>query len=1024
VGDGAQTRSSTPSQVDAFVSYSRKDGTFVSDLQAFLVAQDKTVWIDFQDIPPSARWEQQIEAGIAAAHAVVFVISPDSLASPTCRRELEHASAHGKRIVPLLRRDVEATDLPPPLSELNWILCRDRDDQAAGFTAVVRAIETDLDWVYAHTRLLVHAIEWQRAGRDRGFLLHGTDLTSAEHWLTTQTGRQPAPTELHLVYLRESRRAATRRQRLVFALVLVALAVTAVLAVAALVQRNSARRATTRAEVEASNALASNAEFELARDPATSVRLALQAARLDPTPAATSVLRRALAHSYVRLILQTGQSQAVDVAVSTDGKKIAGASLDGTARVWDATTGRLLHRFRGDGEVTSVGFNRSGVLLIVTRSGSSRGAEVFDVRSGRRINTLRSQGVLHAQFGASDRVVTGSAWTGAALWDGRTGRRLVAVTPHSCDVVASALAPDGTTFATASCDEMVIWDARTGRRLASYRTPTHAYLTYVVYSPDGRLIAVTAEDGSASILDSRTGAVRQRLTGARATLFDVVFSPDGQLLAAASADGTARIWTIGGRPVTVLVHDGPVRDVEFSADGTRVVTASDDGTAGVWNPSTGKELVSLRGHSDRVNRAIFSPDGSRVLTASNDGTVRVWDIAPPIDTLKPSDAIDLAGARVPTTTTGSPAEPTFTPDWSLYAVALGPETRVLDARSGHTVANLQERGRTATAAFFSADGRRLLTIYEDGHARIWEAGSWKQGALIDDSGPEPFGTLSPDGRRVVMASYDSAVVRVWDATTGKFLAELHGHKRTALGGLVSVRFSADGTRLATAAEDGTARVWDTKTWRQLAVLPGAPNQVTDAQISPDGQRIITASEDGNARLWSKDGALIALMPTTEKVSPAEIGPRSVAAAFSPDSKLAATVGADGTARIWNAKSGRILATLRPPGEPHNGRLPNVTATLPVTTADFDRTSSLLVTAGFDGTLRVWDARSGDQVAEYQTGTTPTTAGDENYALFAPDGTHILFSTDTRGIKLLECTICGSLAELITRARSSFHSTAP
>src|SRR5262249_35079895 len=135
-----------------------------------------------------------------------------------------------------------------------------------------------------------------------------------------------------------------------------------------------------------------------------------------------------------------------------------------------------------------------------------------------------------------------------------------------------------------------------------------------------------------------------------------------------------------------------------------------------------------------------------------------------------------------------------------------------------------------------------------------------------------------------------------------------------------------------------------------------------------------------------------------------------------------TVGADGTARTWDATSGRPLAVLRPIQEPRRSRLPTTRATLPVTTADFDPTSTLLVTAGFDGTARVWDARSGDQIAVYRTASTPTTGGDENYALFAPDGKHVLLSTDTGGARALTCTLCGPLSDLVELARARLRLT--
>src|SRR5262249_35247196 len=366
----------------------------------------------------------------------------------------------------------------------------------------------------------------------------------------------------------------------------------------------------------------------------------------------------------------------------------------------------------------------------------------------------------------------------ATVWDGRSGHRLTVVKASDGGILGSAFSPDGSRFATIAVNRVQIWDTQSGRQVAA--NDEFGYLNSVAYAPDGRTVVVTDDGGVASIVDARTGAVRERLSGARERLVRAVFSPDGHFIAAAGEDGTARIWTVGGRRVDVLVHDGPVRDVEFSPDGSRVVTASDDGTAGVWQVSSGIEGAALRGHAERVNRAIFTPDGSHVITASNDGTVRVWDVDTANKSLEPADDLQLTAANAPNSTTGTPSRPAFTPDWRLFATAVGPETRVVEARSGRTVATLRDRGRISTGAAFSADGRRLLVIYDDGHARVWRVGSWTKQALVRGSGYDAFGSLSPTGDKAVTASNDDPVVRVWDARDGSLLAELHGHKRTDL----------------------------------------------------------------------------------------------------------------------------------------------------------------------------------------------------------------------------------------------------
>ena len=78
---------------DVFISYAREDQDFVRQLHEALAQRNRETWVDWQDIPLTAQWWQEIQRGIEAADSFVFIISPDSIASEVCRDELEHAIA-------------------------------------------------------------------------------------------------------------------------------------------------------------------------------------------------------------------------------------------------------------------------------------------------------------------------------------------------------------------------------------------------------------------------------------------------------------------------------------------------------------------------------------------------------------------------------------------------------------------------------------------------------------------------------------------------------------------------------------------------------------------------------------------------------------------------------------------------------------------------------------------------------------------------------------------------------------------
>jgi hypothetical protein len=169
---------------DVFLSYSRKDKDFTRVLHDALEQSQQKTWVDWEDILPTSEWWKEIEAAIAGADIFVFVITPASLVSEYCGKEIEHAYKLHKRILPIAR-DVLTDDVEvhPALSKHQWIFFRESDDFDKAFQDLLEAIALDIDRIHAHTRLLVRAIEWNDKGRKDGFLLRGEDLEEAEKWL-------------------------------------------------------------------------------------------------------------------------------------------------------------------------------------------------------------------------------------------------------------------------------------------------------------------------------------------------------------------------------------------------------------------------------------------------------------------------------------------------------------------------------------------------------------------------------------------------------------------------------------------------------------------------------------------------------------------------------------------------------------------------------------------------------------------------------------------------------------------------
>ncbi len=231
-----------PSKAKVFISYSRKDQDFADRLDTALKAQGFATLIDRSDIYEFEDWRQRIQGLVTQADTIVFIISPDALASDECRREVDFAASLNKRLAPVVYRRAEGETIPEGLARLNFLYF-DRDDVFdEALSRLCDALETDIDWVRQHTAFGEQARPWAEAGRPGpgGLLLRSPTLEEAEQWIASRPRGAPAPTEDTRAFVSESRRAASRRRNILTGGLAAGLLVALVLAGFAFWQRSVA----------------------------------------------------------------------------------------------------------------------------------------------------------------------------------------------------------------------------------------------------------------------------------------------------------------------------------------------------------------------------------------------------------------------------------------------------------------------------------------------------------------------------------------------------------------------------------------------------------------------------------------------------------------------------------------------------------------------------------------------------------------------------------------------------------------
>jgi TIR domain len=195
-----------------FISYSRKDMALAERLEAALKARGFEPLIDRSEIYAFEDWWQRIQKLIGGADTIVFMLSPDALASEVALKEVTHAASLNKRFAPIVVRRVEDAAIPDTLRRLNFIFFDDPERFESSIDQLAEALTTDIGWIRQHTEFGETARRWNAAGRPSGLLLRSPVLEEAERWIASRPRGAPEPTTEMQAFVSESRRGATRRR--------------------------------------------------------------------------------------------------------------------------------------------------------------------------------------------------------------------------------------------------------------------------------------------------------------------------------------------------------------------------------------------------------------------------------------------------------------------------------------------------------------------------------------------------------------------------------------------------------------------------------------------------------------------------------------------------------------------------------------------------------------------------------------------------------------------------------------------
>ncbi len=851
-----------------FISYSRQDISIAGKIVNALANNNLDTWIDWKSIPKGEKWVEEIYRGIEEADAFLFLISPDSVSSDMCNREIEHAVANGKRILPIVIRDTDPKNIHPEISKRNWIFCRDkRDDFIKAIEDACQTIHIDYEWLKYHTELQVKALRWEQH-KDTSQFLHGKQLQEAERRLALDGLKYPQPTELQHRFMLLSRKYAEKQKaRLIVGVVFAAFIIIITLIVATIRITSERNRAEEQRDIARGGELALQAlshkdtEFDLA------LLLSIEAFRTFDNHQTRQALFTTAYYEPRLLRFFQGESGAIsDVEYSPEYQTLAWVDSDGSVELWNAmamqSLGELLP---GNYEPTEMEFSPNAKTIAL---------------------------------GFGDGKIQ--------LWDVDTRLPLSGkLSGHDRQITSLVFNVDGSILASSSYDHTVrLWDATTLQPLGNplLYSPGTGMLRLVLYQEDEYLILAAGGDEGYKIWSVPSGRLENE------KIFDVPiyaigFSPNGSLLATGSGDGVLQLWDEEWNPLgePLMQKSMPIDRVAFNARGNILAAAMRDNTIWLWDIDSRQALGEpLSGHTNYITELAFSANGKTLISSSLDGTVRFWDISI-------WSTIGLGVAAGPFV-----QEMIYMPDGNIFS-SDGEDIRMWQGKTGDLIGEPVE----LTVEFidkiaFSADGKTMATLDYKNAIQLWSVSTLLPlgDSLLGYSEQVNCITFSPDNKMVAAGGYDSTV-QLWDVNSRKAR-----HFSADFRPVTSITFSHNGKMLAVGDLGGDIWLWDVRTSKTVGhVIMRDRTNVYSIEFSPDNKVLAAGNSDGYVELWDIDDG----KPLSEPL----LGHKNPVAdlAFSLDGKILASGGWDGTIRLWDIN---IMQSFGDPLEVNLGPVTKVT----------------------------------------------------------------------------------------------------
>jgi WD40 repeat protein len=627
------------------------------------------------------------------------------------------------------------------------------------------------------------------------------------------------------------------------------------------------------------------------------------------------------------------------VAVSPDGLRLVGGSDMGVVRVWNAVDGKQLHELTGHaGAVTGLAFSPNGqTVASVGHDGTLR---YWNAADGKSLGSCVAHPgpVSGVSFNAAGSMVYTTGPDGTLRFWTLPPTPSKPLTPKfEAPISVLSLSSDGSQIVTGAGKVVRLSTTNTLQQKREFIGATGA-IRSVAASAGGALVAAGTDDKRLLLWKDKEVAL-VNLPAHAGAVTGVAFNQGGNQLASVGKDGVLRLWSVPPAAPREVVHPDAVVASGLSGDGLRLLTAAADKTLRLYkldNPKTPeRQFMGLAGAAGAV---ALSADGKAFVSGGADGTIRHWTSAK----AEPNGVVGAhSAALISLQSVGA--------DRFLSSSADG-TVKLWQTAPAQKNAVLSHAG-AVSAAVLSADGAKLVTGCDDKQVRIWTLAT----GAIERTLPGPTLAVScvainTKGGRIAAGSADKSVY-VWEA--GGKLAM----KSPALSAAVTgVALTGDGKQVVAALADGSVRVLDVMTSKEVKSLAAHKSAASALAITPRGDQVVSAGADGTVTLGPlAGGAAVATIPRGSPVT---------SLALSSDGLRVAVGGADKGVKVYALPSGKLESTIATDAE--------------VRGLSFGADNKRLAVAGGDGKTRLFDAAGALEESFAQEGAV-------NAVAFAADG---------------------------------------